>query len=86
MQNVATSVRIPPAATAILAALSGKLGQSKAQVIEKALKDLHERLFWSDVTEAFDHSAADAEAQARQRAEFAVWDKTSAADFRDERW
>ena len=53
MENVATSVRIAGDSIGVLSKLSSKLGQSKAQVIEIALKQLEERIFWDEVTESF---------------------------------
>lgn len=59
MESIATSVRIAGDAIDILSALASKLGQSKAQVIEIALKELEERIFWAEVADAFDRIAAD---------------------------
>ncbi len=81
MANVATSVRIAGDAISILSTLSTKLGQSKAQVIEIALKELEERIFWSEVSDAFDRIAADPHESALQRAEIELWDKGTAGDY-----
>jgi predicted transcriptional regulator len=86
MTNVATSVRIPGDANDILSGLAAKLGKSKAQVIETALKELEERIFWAEVRGAFERIAADPEEAARQRAEIEIWDRTSDRDFKDETW
>lgn len=86
MRNVATSVRIPEDANRILSALAAKLGQPKAQVVEIALKEMEERIFWADVRDAFEQAAANPEEAARQKAEIADWDRVSDTDFRDERW
>jgi predicted transcriptional regulator len=69
-----------------LSSLATKLGQSKAQVIETALRDLEERIFWADVRAAFERTAADPEESAHQKAEMDLWDRASAEDFRDEQW
>ena len=60
MENIATSVRVSSGAMGVLSELSEKLGQSKAQVIEKALKELEERLFWQETQAAFGIKAASA--------------------------
>ena len=86
MVNVPTSVRIPVAANGTLSQLSVKLGKSKAQVIETALKELEERIFWAEVRGAFERIAADPEEAARQKAEIEIWDRTSDSDFKDEVW
>jgi predicted transcriptional regulator len=86
MRNVATSVRIPEHANSILSGLATKLGQSKAQVVEIALRELEERIFWADVRDAFERAAADPEEAARQKGEIAVWERVSETDFRDEQW
>lgn len=86
MENVATSVRIAGAANGILSILSVKLGKSKAQVIEAALKELEERIFWEEVRSAFARIAADPNESASQKAEIELWDRTSDADFRGEAW
>jgi hypothetical protein len=84
--NVATSVRIPEGANSILSALSAKLGQSKAQVVETALKEMEERIFWADVRDAFERASADPREAAEQQAEIAVWEQVSDHDFKDEQW
>ena len=86
MPNVVTSVRIPGDASDILSELAAKLGKSKAKVIETALKELEEKLFWSDVRSAFERIAADPAESARQRVEMELWDRTSDRDFMDEKW
>lgn len=86
MENVATSVRIVGDAIGTLSKLASKLGQSKAQVIRRALEEMEERVFWAEVTAAFSHDAEDPEEQARQRAEIAVWERASATDLPDEKW
>jgi predicted transcriptional regulator len=72
MENIATSVRIT--ATALLSALAGKTGKSKAQIVEEALRDWEDRMFWTEVQQAF---AASAES-AGLRAERELWDRTVA--------
>jgi predicted DNA-binding protein len=86
MADVATSVRIPADANNVLSALAAKLGKSKAQVIETALKELEERIFWAEVKAAFERTAADPQDAAAQGEESALWDRVSAEDFRDETW
>ena len=86
MPNAATSVRIAGDANGILSALAAKLGTSKAQVIETALKELEERIFWAEVRGAFESITADPEEAARQKAEIELWDQTSDRDFKDEVW
>ena len=86
MPVVATSVRIAGDAFSIVSKLSDKLGQSKAQVIEAALKEMEERIFWADVRDAFARAASEPEEATRQKAEIELWDWTSATDFRDEKW
>jgi predicted transcriptional regulator len=86
MENAATSVRIAGDAIRVLSDLSTKLAQPKAQVIERALKELEERIFWSEVEEAFARTAADPDEAARQKAEIELWDRISDQDFKDEKW
>jgi hypothetical protein len=86
MSNAAARVRIQGDASIILSALTVKLGKSKAQVIEAALKELDEKLFWADVKTAFERTAADPEESARQKAEIELWDRASDRDFKDEAW
>ncbi len=86
MENVATSVRITGDAIGLLSKLASKLGQSKAQVIRRALEEMEERVFWIEVNAAFARDADDPAEQARQRAEIAIWEKASATDFTDEKW
>lgn len=86
MAKAATSVRIAGDAHEVLSALAAKLGKSKAQVIEAALKELEERIFWAEVRGAFERIAADPVEAARQKAEIEVWDRTTDSDFRDEAW
>ena len=86
MENIATSVRIAGDAIGVLSTLAEKLGQSKAQVIETALKQMEERIFWDEVGEAFEKIAADPAESARQRAEVELWDQGTARDFKGEEW
>lgn len=86
METVATSVRIAGDAINTLSTLTTKLGQSKAQVIEIALKELEERIFWSEVTEAFDRIAADPVESALQKAEIQLWEQGTARDYKGEEW
>lgn len=87
MQNAATSVRIPSDAIDTLSALSSKLGKSKAQVVEVALKHLEEKVFWDEVRDAFERSAANPAESARQKTEIALWEAASGQDLsREEMW
>lgn len=86
MENVATSVRITGDAIGTLAKLASKLGQSKAQVIRRALEEMEERVFWAEVSESFDRNAEDPAERARQRTEIESWERASATDFREEKW
>lgn len=86
MPNIATSVRIAEDVVGTLSALSAKLGQPKARVIEVALKEMEERIFWAEVRDAFERIAVDPDEAARQKAEVELWDRVSASDFKDEEW
>ena len=86
METVATSVRVAGDAIGILAKLSEKLGQSKAQVIEIALKELEERLFWQEVHESFDRLAADPAEVRKQQAEADAWERGTSRDLVGEDW
>ena len=82
METIASSVRITGDANGVLSKLAAKLGQSKAQVIQTALQQMEERVFWAEVQEAF----AREEASTEERVESARWDRASDTDFRDEKW
>ena len=69
-----------------LSGLAAKLGQPKAKVIELALRDLSEKIFWKDVQRAFESAAAYLEEAARQKTEIRLWDRASDADFSGEAW
>jgi len=86
MSYVATSVRINSDAADALSGLAAQLGQPKAKVIELALRELSDKIFWKDVQCAFEASAADPEEAARQKAEIRLWDRASDTDFKDETW
>jgi predicted transcriptional regulator len=86
MENVATSVRINGDAAHILTGLATKLEKPKAQVVEMALRDLEERIFWADVHSAFAQTAANPEESSRRDAEIRLWERTSETDFQDEQW
>lgn len=72
MENIATSVRITATANALLSDLAGRTGKSKAQVVEEALRDWEDRMFWADVQHAF---AAGPETE-ELRAERELWECT----------
>jgi hypothetical protein len=86
MENVATSVRITGDASAVLADLSAKLGQPKAQIVERALRELEEKVFWSAVQSAFEGNASDDGDLARRKTEIELWQRAESEDFRDEQW
>lgn len=86
MENIATSVRITGDASEVLFKLSEKLGQPKAQVIERALAEMGERIFWDEVCQAFDRIAADPEESSDQKAEVQLWERGTAGDFKAETW
>jgi hypothetical protein len=86
MANVASSVRINGNAMDVLSNLAEKLGQPKAQVVELALRELEEKIFWGDVHTAFEQTAADPEQSAQQKAEFELWGGGSSRDLKDESW
>ena len=74
MENMATSVRITATANALLSALAGKTGKPKAQIVEEALRDWEDRMFWAEVQQAF---AAMPESD-DLRSERELWDRTVA--------
>jgi predicted transcriptional regulator len=86
MESVATSVRVAGDAIRVLSSLSEKLGQPKAQVIELALKQLEERIFWQEVRDAFEQSASDPSEAAKQKDEMELWDRGTERDFAGEEW
>jgi len=55
-------------------------GAANLPVTELALKDLEERIFWSEVGEAFDRLAEDPHESALQKAEIALWEQGTAGD------
>jgi hypothetical protein len=73
MENVATSVRITGAANALLTDLAGKTGKSKAQIVEEALRDWEDRMFWAEVQSAFE--APEPEELRKERE---LWERTVA--------
>ena len=79
---MATSVRITGDANGVLSKLAAKLQQSKAQVIQTALRQMEERVFWAEVQEAFARDTA----SPPEMAETALWERVSDTDFRDEKW
>lgn len=83
---MATSVRIAGDAIDVLSKLSDKLAKPKAQVIERALKEMEERIFWDEVSRAFDRIAADPAETAQMRAEAELWENGAARDLSGEEW
>lgn len=86
MESVATSVRVAGDAIRVLSSLSEKLGQPKAQVIELALKQLEERIFWQEVRDGFERASVDSNATAKPKTEAELWDGGTARDFQGEEW
>jgi hypothetical protein len=72
MERIATSVRIASAANALLSELAVRTGKAKAQVLEEALRDWEDRMFWTDVQLAF----AAAPESDELRAERKLWERT----------
>jgi hypothetical protein len=62
------------------------MGKSKAQVVEVALKQLEDKVFWTEVNQAFEQSASDPIEASSQKAEIALWEQASAKDFKNEKW
>lgn len=77
MENVARSVRITTDADTLLTALAAKTGKPKAQIVQEALRDLEDRIFWSEVQAAFESGTETA-------AETALWDTTVPDGFKHE--
>jgi predicted transcriptional regulator len=71
MESIASSVRITAAANALLSSLASKTGKSKAQIVEEALRDWEDRMFWTEVQQAF--AAPESH---EMRAERDLWDRT----------
>ena len=81
MSRVISSVRITPVANDLLGELAHQMGQSKAQVIEEALRALEERIFWREVRQAF----AGGESE-EMREERELWDATVKDGLKKGRW
>ena len=73
MESIATSVRITAAANALLSDLAEKTGKSKAQIVEEALRDWEDRVFWAEVQSAFSRPESD-----ELRRERELWESTVA--------
>jgi predicted transcriptional regulator len=71
MGNVATSVRVNGDAHAALERISASTKQSKSEIIEQALRELEERMFWQEVHDAYAKPES-----AEMKAERKLWDKT----------
>lgn len=67
----------------LMSDLSEKLGLSKSQVLELALAQLEERIFWKDVRDAFERSAADAQ---ESRSLNEVWAQGTERDLERDAW
>ncbi|HEY4361744.1 MAG TPA: ribbon-helix-helix protein, CopG family [Bryobacteraceae bacterium] len=72
METIATSVRITATANALLSALAGKTGKPKAQIVEEALRQWEDKMFWMEVQQAFASTPESPEL----RAERELWDRT----------
>ena len=83
---VVASIRITEEANRLLGELAGKLGSPKAQVIEKALRQLEEDMFWREVHDAYDRLASNPTEFSAYRAEHAAWDVTLRDGLPDEKW
>ncbi|MBS1830962.1 MAG: hypothetical protein JST93_37055 [Acidobacteria bacterium] len=81
METVATNVRVTQQASKILSDLSNHLKKPKAQVIEQALRDLEERVFWQEVHDAY--AQAESEEMKRERE---LWDTTVGDGIEGEEW
>jgi hypothetical protein len=68
MENIATSVRITATANALLSLLARKTRKPKAQIVEEALRQWEDRIFWAEVQSAF--------AELELRAERELWETT----------
>jgi predicted transcriptional regulator len=86
MPSIAASVRITDDAIEVLSGLAAKLNQPKAQVIERALRELEEKIFWSDVENAFERQASDPVESCLQQAEIRIWEGTERELIPGEQW
>ncbi len=81
MPLMASNIRITPNANRILMDLAKRLDQPKAQVIERALRQLEDRLFWTEVQKAFSTGESP-----EMEAERELWDSTAGDGLAGERW
>lgn len=81
MSAMASNVRVTPDANRILIDLAKRLGQPKAQVIERALRQLEDRIFWAEVQTAF--GAGESPERAAERE---LWDCTVGDGLAGDRW
>ena len=72
METIATSVRITATANALLSDLAAQTGKRKAQIVEEALRDWEDRIFWAAVQSAF----AGAPESDELRRERDLWERT----------
>ena len=86
METTATSVLIAGDSFRVLTDLAAKLGQSEARVIEIALKDFDERMFWREADEAFQRTADDPVENGRRKVEIRMWEEGTAGDYKNEDW
>lgn len=78
MESIAKSVRITADADALLGTLAGKTGKSKAQIIQEALHNLEDRIFWAEVQSAFANGSGE------MAAETELWESTVPDGFENE--
>jgi|RhiMethySRZTD1v2_1073278.scaffolds.fasta_scaffold2985166_2 predicted transcriptional regulator len=81
METIASSVRITADANRMLQDLSAKLGRSKAQIVEEALADLEDRIFWEAVNDAYAEEETPESKEERE-----IWDTTVGDGLSQEKW
>lgn len=72
MSDVATSVRVNRDAFETLERLSARTKQAKAEIIELALRELEDRMFWQEVHDAYAQPESEEMKEERKR-----WDRTT---------
>jgi predicted transcriptional regulator len=81
MPTVASNLRITLDANRILTGLAERLSRPKAQVIELALRQFDDRLFWADVQKAFAEGESPEMAAERE-----LWDTATPDGLAREHW
>lgn len=79
MQSIATSVRITASANALLSSLASRTGKPKAQIVEDALREWEDRVFWKEVQDAFASNPGEC------KAETELWESTVGDGFQPRR-